>query len=156
MSDYEKVKEWRSKNKDKVAEQSRRYRAKHPEKIKAVKDRWLENNSDRHRQQSKESMKRLRVVNPDAVKRQRERYKAKQEAKLVLQAGRPRPDACELCGEKSKTVFDHCHLKGHFRGWLCDRCNRVLGSVNDNVILLQRMINYLTENKEKQNADINS
>ena len=58
-------------------------------------------------------------------------------------AGRPRPANCELCAEAAFTKFDHCHMTGKFRGWLCDRCNRTLGQVKDSRELLAKMIEYL-------------
>ena len=36
--------------------------------------------------------------------------------------------------------------------WICDRCNRVLGSVKDDVKLLQAMINYLENDRGKVNS----
>lgn len=64
--------------------------------------------------------------------------------RLAIQAGRPRPDCCDICEEVSKDiVFDHCHATGRFRGWLCNRCNLTLGHVKDNKELLTKMISYL-------------
>lgn len=59
-------------------------------------------------------------------------------------AGRPCPDACEICGRTGlKIVFDHCHKHGHFRGWICRRCNSVLGMVRDDPRLLAMLSAYL-------------
>ena len=78
----------------------------------------------------------------------RERHRANQEALM----GRPRPDLCEMCGEppigrgkKSEAgiCFDHDHTTGKPRGWLCDRCNKVLGLIRDDPALLERMADYL-------------
>lgn len=78
----------------------------------------------------------------------KERYRAKQE-KLM---GRPRPLYCELCNEHANSpfghnfagiVYDHDHATGLPRGWLCDRCNKVLGLVKDSAELLTKMANYL-------------
>jgi len=69
-------------------------------------------------------------------------------------AGRPRPTVCDICAGNHKDlkhhgiVFDHCHQRGHFRGWLCDRCNKTLGAVEDDVGLLRKMIAYLERNRE--------
>jgi hypothetical protein len=83
-----------------------------------------------------------------------ERQRAKQEDLM----GRPRPTTCELCGQppngrgsKAKSAhicFDHDHATGRPRGWLCDRCNKVLGMVKDNPELLRILAAYL----EKHNA----
>src|SRR3990167_1145705 len=44
-------------------------------------------------------------------------------------AGRTRPEICEICGAKDTICFDHDHNTGKFRGWICKRCNTVLGKV---------------------------
>ena len=67
-------------------------------------------------------------------------------------AGRPPPDACELCAALAsnerygRLSFDHDHATGRFRGWLCDKCNRILGYIKDNPALLRRMVVYLETN----------
>lgn len=48
---------------------------------------------------------------------------------------------------KSDVEVDHCHATKKVRGLLCDRCNRVLGFVSDNVDTLRRMIEYLERAK---------
>ena len=59
---------------------------------------------------------------------------------------------CLVCGLKSRErkvlCVDHCHASGVIRGLLCDRCNRVLGSVNDNMGLLLRMVQYLLKHRK--------
>lgn len=52
---------------------------------------------------------------------------------------------CELCGRETKRVFDHCHTKGHFRGWLCTSCNSGLGMFRDDPMLLEAAATYLRE-----------
>jgi len=68
-------------------------------------------------------------------------------------AGRPRPEQCEVCGAfgtdtKKGLCFDHCHITGKFRGWICQRCNTALGFVKDNTETLQSLINYLLKSRE--------
>lgn len=58
-------------------------------------------------------------------------------------AGRPRPNHCEVCSSAGRIVFDHCHNSGKFRGWLCDKCNSVIGYVNDDPTLLEKLAVYL-------------
>ena len=38
-------------------------------------------------------------------------------------------DKCKLCECKENLVFDHSHQTETFRGWLCDPCNRSLGTL---------------------------
>lgn len=57
---------------------------------------------------------------------------------------------CQTCsqpfGSLSDAMLDHDHEFGHFRGFLCRPCNLALGMVEDNVLILENMINYLKEN----------
>jgi hypothetical protein len=60
---------------------------------------------------------------------------------------RPRPSACELCGrlpDKTALHMDHDHKTGKFRGWLCGWCNRALGLLRDDPILLRKAADYVT------------
>ena len=62
-------------------------------------------------------------------------------------AGRKKPEQCELCGAFGRICFDHNHETGDFRGWICSRCNLVLGLVKDNTELLFALIKYLKNTK---------
>lgn len=69
-------------------------------------------------------------------------------------AGRKKPEQCEICGAfslgtKGRGIcFDHDHKTGKFRGWLCHRCNTVLGFVRDDSELLINLSEYLKKSKE--------
>lgn len=64
---------------------------------------------------------------------------------------------CAICGNEEKfnkkgkvpqLVVDHNHKTGIIRGLLCKRCNLVLGNVNEDISLLQKMIKYLKSFEE--------
>ncbi len=152
MTSYEKVKEWRKNNPEKVLEQARRYREKHPETNKKAKEKYRENNLEEIRERDRIAQDRKRKQDPEAQLIRYRKWRDKKEVELWELAGRPRAAECEICFDKVKTVFDHCHEGGHFRGWICDRCNRVLGSVKDDVKLLNAMVNYLELDKMKKPA----
>lgn len=61
-------------------------------------------------------------------------------------ADRERKTYCEICYKEGKTDFDHDHANGKFRGWICRRCNLVLGMVKDNPILLRNLALYIEVN----------
>lgn len=63
-------------------------------------------------------------------------------------AGRKASRHCEVCYRVTETHFDHCHEKGHFRGWLCRRCNLTLGMVKDDTVLLENLSQYLKNSYE--------
>lgn len=59
-------------------------------------------------------------------------------------------DNCMICGLRSKfkmNAVDHCHVKGHIRGILCQNCNMGIGYFKENVELLKSAIRYLEANK---------
>lgn len=62
-------------------------------------------------------------------------------------AGRKKPEQCEICGAFGKICLDHNHKTDKFRGWICHRCNVVLGFVKDNRELLNMLIDYLSKNQ---------
>ena len=44
-----------------------------------------------------------------------------------------------------RLVVDHCHETGVTRGLLCNNCNRAIGLLGDDPILLRRAITYLMQ-----------
>lgn len=146
---YAVVKAWKEANPEKVAEYAKRYAAKHPETHERAAAKYRATNLEDIRERDRWSHLRIRRTNPEAEKARMDRWRARQITKQEALAGRPKPDLCEICGEfHLRIVFDHCHASGAFRGWLCDRCNRVLGTVKDSPELLQRLIAYVEQGKE--------
>lgn len=59
---------------------------------------------------------------------------------------------CEACGtEGGGLVLDHDHQDGggDLRGWICDRCNLVLGQVGDDPELLEDLAGYLRDRMQR-------
>ena len=59
---------------------------------------------------------------------------------------------CEICGVREDECFqnlhmDHCHETGDFRGWLCYRCNNLLGRAADSTSVLRIAAEYLESKK---------
>jgi hypothetical protein len=143
-ANYQRVKIWRTENPEKWAAQSKRYSVRHPEKRRATVNRYNLKNRDKVLAAGAEYQRRRRKNDPEGQKERVARFKARREDALTEIAGRKRPELCEICNEFNlRIVFDHCHAGGHFRGWICDRCNRVLGLVNDSSVLLEGLAKYL-------------
>lgn len=68
-------------------------------------------------------------------------------SKLEKLAGRIKPKQCEVCEKEGMICFDHNHINGKFRGWLCNNCNAALGMVKDNPETLFKLIIYIIKNK---------
>ena len=66
--------------------------------------------------------------------------------KKEKQAGRPRPELCEICGNGGRICYDHNHETGNFRGWICHRCNVILGLAKEETVILNNLIEYLNKN----------
>jgi len=56
-------------------------------------------------------------------------------------------NCCAICGKPLKdgrgSNIDHNHESGRIRGVLCHKCNTALGLLDDNVLLVDGMKNYL-------------
>jgi hypothetical protein len=59
---------------------------------------------------------------------------------------------CAICGNRETRRIhgkicvlsvDHSHVTGRVRGLLCNRCNKVLGIMDENTNLFQRIVSYL-------------
>jgi hypothetical protein len=107
---------------------------------------------------------RMREIGRASELRNKERIKEVKAAskirRLEVRAGRAAPTSCEVCGgaptrrrrngsapSACRLDFDHDHVTGAFRGWLCSRCNRTLGMVNDDIDLLEELITYLMRSR---------
>lgn len=76
------------------------------------------------------------ISNKEYIEKQRE-----------LKAGRPKPLNCEICFSPKRIVFDHCHLSGKFRGWICTKCNLTLGVGHDDIKYFELLVEYLKKNQ---------
>lgn len=63
-----------------------------------------------------------RRANPDKLLRKNRRARG-----IVGATGERRISSCEICGKISSLCCDHNHLSGKIRGWICRRCNIMLG-----------------------------
>lgn len=144
MTNYEIVKRWRKTHKAEVNAQARRYRAKYPDKIRAIRTRYKINHFEEIRKKDMLMQRNYRKTEKyrlaQQIRNKRFKEKLKQER---LKNSTPQTEFCEICRKITTTVWDHDHKTGLFRGWLCHRCNRTLGQVQDNSNLLNQMIIYL-------------
>ena len=54
-----------------------------------------------------------------------------------------RPETMRQGGRLKPLAVDHCHESGVVRGLLCNRCNRVVGFVEEDISILQSSIDYI-------------
>jgi hypothetical protein len=131
--DRERIKAWHADNPEAVKEHKSRYRERNREKLREAGSRSIRDESG----------------NVTAKEKQHQaRNLARRALDLEALAGRPRPDICEICGgpsgdPKRGMHFDHCHKTGRFRGWLCRKCNLMLGHAEDDASRLRAGAAYL-------------
>lgn len=141
-----------------------RYVLKHPDRVKASKKKWVEENSE----QMQGCRDNYKANNPDDYKASQDKYA--RENKDVARAGHLRRtyslttaeyDAmleqqggvCATCkkpetrmhqnGKVTRLCVDHDHNTGEVRGLLCAGCNRMIGYAKDNPDTLREAAAYL-------------
>jgi hypothetical protein len=113
-----------------------RYRAKNPEKTKAMQASWRARNPDYHKHHAIGYADRKRML--------------ARARKYTHAATRPQPANCENCGETfyhdipaRRVCYDHDHVTGKFRGWICNSCNITLARAGDCLEGVLRFVKYL-------------
>lgn len=114
----------------------RQWNKENRDKVRAARRKYWEKNKEKHREWG---MKYLNENRTEVLARGKINRQKRREEK----AGRPQSAECEICGRVCITRYDHCHVTGKFRGWLCHQCNVVLGLVKENSLVLKQMIRYL-------------
>jgi len=112
------MRDWNSRNKDKISKQNKKYRLKYPNKFRDSS---------------------LRTAFGIGLDGYNEMLKD-QEFVCAICKG---PETTKLHGKIKNLAVDHCHETGKVRGLLCAKCNTVLGTCGDNIQRLQSMISYL-------------
>ena len=122
-----KAREWYRANPDKVQSD--------PVYAKAWREANLERIRELDRERSRDPRRKAQVNLGRANLNAR---------RLGLPDAAARVGPCELCGRVESRSWDHDHKSGLFRGWLCSRCNLVLGRVEDDGELLAAMSEYVS------------
>lgn len=96
---------------------------------------------------------RRRNVCKDCRKQERLNLKSAKEM-----AGNPRPPElghpCQICKDTQRSLlFDHDHATNNHRGWICARCNLVLGQIGDSLEWIASAGEYLSGGKQVQDLD---
>lgn len=128
----------------------------------AARERYLESQRQYNRKRKPLSAEararvaayaRKRNATPEARTHHKQYAAIWRENKLVTLAGRPRPKMCDICGKENnnkktkRVAFDHDHKRGHFRGWICDTCNYIIGLAKDDANYLCKISSYLRRTK---------
>lgn len=135
---------WRAANPEKAAAADKRRAAAvkaNPERLeqsRATHARWKRQRYQTHREDVRRHQRNSYLRCTYGI--EPEEY----DAMLEAQGGH-----CAICpatepgGGKAFFPVDHCHVTGRKRGLLCDRCNRGIGLLGDDVEVVESAASYL-------------
>jgi hypothetical protein len=129
-------KKWRDENPEVKAASDRRYYENNREKLKQYQKDYRAKNQQKLRDQHLQRMFGVSIA----------------EFELLLQQ---QGGGCAICGgketygNKKNLNIDHCHKTGRVRGILCSKCNKAIGLLMDDPMLLQLAIAYLQKHNEQ-------
>lgn len=117
------------------AEIARRYKQRHPEKVRARLNAWRRRNPEKVKvmQQHGHRMSEYGMSRSEF------------DARMLAQN-----NCCSLCGtafSSAPLTVDHDHITGEIRSLLCQKCNSMLGLSGDNPAVLRRAAEYLERPK---------
>lgn len=115
------------------------------------KGRWCKNCWAKNQAEYKSAFPN-KVTSPEEMWKNgiRRKYKITEEQYFKMLS--EQNSACAICvSNRSKTkirlAVDHCHKTGKIRGLLCDVCNRGIGFLSENPLLLRAAAAYLERRK---------
>lgn len=145
LSDFYKTKnKFSSECKTCMINRGKKYYEEHPDKKKETDRKYYQT----HKEQSYTSRKKWR----DEHKEEKKILHLKQNYGITLeqynQMLEQQNGVCAICGKPEaiknrRLAVDHNHKSNKVRGLLCNHCNTALGKFNDNIITLEKAIDYL-------------
>lgn len=126
----EYARNWKAKNRKKIAAQRLAYRKKHLEKVRATHRKWCKKN--------REHLSFCRAAKAIGIP-----------VEVLKRSHKKQKGRCACCGGKQnhrtarRLYADHSHKSKKFRAFLCQRCNTLLGLAQDHVVMLKKAIKYL-------------
>lgn len=149
---------WYEENREHVIARVRQWGADNPDRIREryTTDRYRQSQRSyraKNRDRINEQQRTLRAADPERYRRYDLSRRLRKfgvtldqyDALIEAQGG-----VCAICegppnGKDDVFHVDHDHQTGMLRGLLCHSCNTSLGHFRDDVVVLQRAIEYLAE-----------
>jgi hypothetical protein len=75
------------------------------------------------------------------------RFPAQRAAQRKRLGTTPKPKLCQCCRRKKPLQWDHDHVTGAFRGWICTSCNAGIGQLGDTLAGVKMAIIYLKKRR---------
>jgi hypothetical protein len=127
---YQKA--WNEKNRERLREKERQYYRDNTFRWKNADGSWKRSYAD---------VDRRKEVARNYYYRNKDKINAKNKQRRDTER---RHGTCPICiRENMRLVWEHDHVTGKHRGWVCSPCNLVLGHSYENAETLRRAIMYL-------------
>jgi hypothetical protein len=126
---------WQRNNRDKVIATTKRWQKKNPEKTKSILTAWNKKNPVKIKTYY---LKRMYGLDYES-------YIRLLEAQNGLCYLCNKPETQKRRGVTISLAIDHCHVSGKVRKLLCARCNTVIGMIEEDLPLLEKMMKYLKD-----------
>lgn len=145
--------EYRIKNKVRIAGYSKKYRTKNPDKIKSRRQRYYAQSREKILKDNAAYL----VQHPNYNKNRLLKVKYGLTIETFEKMRTDQNYKCAICTKMRTLVVDHNHATNTVRALLCNRCNMGLGLLDESIETLQATIKYLMLHnlKEKQNGTDN-
>jgi hypothetical protein len=158
MSTAKQQKKYYELNPEKFKAKAKKFRKDNPESARKSVQKWAKKHPGNARNRSRKFYHKLRKENPEESRRRARANKLKYKYGITLEQEQQmlieQKYCCKTCGKHEsivgKLVPDHNHQTKRVRGMLCNGCNRALGQVEENIIVLKNLISYLEEDLECQ------
>ena len=177
LRNYKKL--WKEKNIEKVKAYSKNLSIEKQEKRKKYKQEYYIKNKEHIKYKNKinntpEKRRVYNLKNKTAIREYEKDYHMKNKEKAYLSSRKrslrklygisldeynemfiKQNGCCAICGrhqnELNRKLFvDHNHNSGVIRSLLCHKCNIVLGLVNENIDVLEKMIIYIKSHDDEE------
>jgi hypothetical protein len=115
------------------------YQKQWRETHKEYKKTWFQKHKEKYKKKYKESQKNSFLVKNYGIS-------IEQYNELFLKQN----GCCKICGRhqsefKRSLAVDHCHDTKKIRGLLCHHCNQGIGAFFEDILIMERAINYIKE-----------
>ena len=102
----------------------------------------------KHRRLRQQNSQRFRKLHPEQVKASHHKSRYHEPYQNKLNRIHQQNSKCAACGSsnpgKRGWQTDHDHKTGKIRGEVCGPCNRILGHAQDDPLILEKLIRYVT------------
>jgi len=148
-------KKYYEKNKDKIKKRWKEYCEKNKDKIKEYTKQYMKDYNEKNKERAKEYYKKNKEKRKEYNLKKYYNITAAQFNQMLINQNY----SCDICNTplllKKDSYVDHDHETKKVRGLLCINCNFGISHVKENIVTIQKAINYINSNYDNGNYHLN-